>query len=171
MQGRMLVVLILSTTTFGLLASFPSVAQMEGNSTVKTKGASGEQYVFESKEIVFPEGGGFLSDAKMRGSGQLAYKKEKETLLLTAGKVTVSAQDKIVVELPRKSWNSEVNKATLFCDGKRVIKWEDVKPGDFVTVAARSETAHTAVSVRKGLLLVKIGQPTEPSVPIDFDCK
>lgn len=178
---------------------FPAGGGVKSYANLTTSSPSGEKFVFESTELVFPEGGGFFSDAMMKGTGQLLYQKGNDTLLLTANKVISIARDKIILKLNNKNWefqvnektifgdlmrtfknivlrkNFQANEPTIFCDGKQKTDWNKIKPGDMVIVVSRTRNMHTALSVRKGPLLVKTGGPiTAPhnaSTPVEFACE
>ncbi len=149
----------------------PSTGQLVGGTTFTSTGPSGEKFTFEGRELVLPEGSGLLSDAKTRGSGQIFHKQAGHLLLITAEKVASVNPDKIVLQLGDKTWDFHIKKETRFCDGKKTANREAIKGGDTVTVVSKAGTIHVAASVRKGLLLVKIGGMTEAPVPVDFDCE
>jgi hypothetical protein len=149
----------------------PICAQIRGGSTVESTGPAGEKFVFTGSELVLPEGGGALSEARMKGTGQIIHQVDDETLLVTAGKVVSANKNEIIIQLDNTEWETRVTKETRFCDERSTIEGTSISPGDLITVVSRAAKIRTALSVRKGALLVKMGAINSPSVPVDYDCE
>jgi hypothetical protein len=149
-------------------------AEGEIGSFMKTEsyGKSGEKYVFESVELLLSKNSRALEDAAMKGSGQIAYSEGSDVFILTGGKVTSIAAEKVVIEIGSSLRKEiELNRRTRFCDGKTAIKRNAIAPGDMVVVVSPLGDKMIASSLRKGFMLVRTGRPGSPSRPVNFACR
>jgi hypothetical protein len=141
---------------------------------IETQGDSGAEYVFVATELVFPKDSRAFGDAMMKGTGQFLHYEGTDVLLLTGGKVTSKAGDKIVLQLPEQQVEFQIGNESCVCDGNGPIALGEVAAGDLVVVVSRPGNVGAALSVRKGPMLLKTGGPfgsAKASVPVNYRCK
>lgn len=143
-------------------------------STSRTQGDSGEEYVFTGTGLVFPKNSHFFGDAMIKGMGQFLLREKGEALLLSGGEVISREERQLVLKVGGRQIKFAIDKGTRICDGKRSLALRSIVQGDIVVVTAKPASAMTAISIRKGPMLLKTGGSFgsgKSSFPVNFRCR